>query len=88
MGQALLVEGQRRRTRIIMIASWLLTTSQSPSVARISRWSSLLSSSSRMSGSATTYRFSSRSPNARDTAGSGERGSSGTGSTDLNAQRR
>ena len=44
----------RRHTRIIMIASWLLTTSHSPSVARISKWSSLLSSSSRMSGSATT----------------------------------
>ncbi len=61
--------GSLQRARIIMIASWLLTTSQSPSVARMSRWSSLLSSSSKMSGSATTYRFSSRSPNARDTAG-------------------
>ena len=61
--------GVKPRTRTMEMASWLLTTSQRPSVAMMSSVSSPVRLSSSTSGSATTYFFSSRSPKARDTAG-------------------
>lgn len=59
---------RRERTRTMVMASWLLTTSHNPSVAMMRKVSLPVSSVSRMSGSATTYFLSRRSPNALDTA--------------------
>lgn len=55
-------------TRTMAMASWLLTTSHSPSVAIMRKVSLPVSSVSKMSGSATTYFLRRRSPKALDTA--------------------